>query len=178
MDELDHFPRGAVLVAHNDSSNFVRVMPFASAIITDLGTPTSHMASVCREFRVPTVVNAGDASSILQHGQEVTLLAGDEGVIVYEGIVKTLLDCTRSDSAKMEELYEFRKKRYVLRFISPLHLIDPLLENFVPEGCKTMHDILRFIHEKSVAELIEGARDGGMAAREAELDLRDLWWLT
>ncbi|RPI37739.1 MAG: hypothetical protein EHM54_02415, partial [Nitrospiraceae bacterium] len=38
MDDLDHFPRGAVLVAHNDSSNFVRIMPFASAIITDVGT--------------------------------------------------------------------------------------------------------------------------------------------
>ena len=172
MDDLDHFPRGAVLVAHYDSSNFVRVMPFASAIITDVGTPTSHMASVCREFRVPAVVNAGDASSILRHGQEVTLLADDEGnAIVYEGIVEKFLEYARSDLTKMDELYEFRKKRYVLRFISPLHLIDPLLENFVPEGCKTMHDILRFIHEKSVAELIEGARDGGQASNAVKLEL-------
>ncbi|MDH4230985.1 MAG: PEP-utilizing enzyme [Nitrospirota bacterium] len=172
MDDLDHFPRGAVLVAHHDSSNFVRVMPFVSAIITDVGTPTSHMASVCREFRIPALVNAGDASSILRHGQEVTLLADDEGnAIVYEGIVDTLIDHVRSGSAKMDELYEFRKKRYVLRFISPLNLIDPLLDNFVPEGCKTMHDILRFIHEKSVAGLIEGARDGGQASSAVKLEL-------
>jgi pyruvate,water dikinase len=98
-------------------------------------------------------------------------LADDEGAIVYEGIVEGLLDYARSGSAKMDELYEFRKKRYVLRFISPLHLIDPLLENFVPEGCKTMHDILRFIHEKSVAELIEGARDGGQASSAVKLEL-------
>jgi pyruvate,water dikinase len=172
MDDLDHFPRGAVLVAHSDSSNFVRIMPFASAIITDLGTPTSHMAALCREFRVPTVVNTGDASSILRHGQEVTVLADDEGqATVYEGIAGKLLLHERSGAMKMEELYEFRKKRFVLRFISPLHLIDPLLENFVPAGCKTMHDILRFIHEKAVTELIESARDGSRTRAALKLDL-------
>ncbi|MDD1750568.1 MAG: hypothetical protein LUO89_11925, partial [Methanothrix sp.] len=72
---------------------------------------------------------------------------------------------------RMDELYEFRKKRYVLRFISPLHLIDPLLESFVPSGCKTMHDILRFIHEKSVSELIESARDGERTRASVKLDL-------
>ena len=172
MDDLDHFPRGAVLVAHNDSSNFIRVMPFASAIITDVGTPTSHMAAICREFRVPTVVNTGDASSILSHGQEVTLLTDEDGnATVYEGIVEELLTHARSGAARMDELYEFRKKRYVLRFISPLHLIDPLLENFVPGGCKSMHDILRFIHEKSIAELIESARSGGRTKEAMKLDL-------
>src|SRR5574340_684121 len=55
---------------------------------------------------------------------------------------------------------EFRRKRYVLRYISLLNLIDPLMDNFTPEGCRTMHDILRFIHEKSVAELVSRARYG------------------
>ena len=172
MDDLGHFPRGAVLVAHNDSSNFVRVMPLASAIITDVGTLTSHMAAICREFRVPTVVNTGDASSILHHGQEVTLLTDEEGnAIVYEGVVGELLTHARAGAMRMDELYEFRKKRYILRFISPLHLIDPFLENFVPSGCKTMHDILRFIHEKSVGELIESARDGERTKAAVKLDL-------
>ena len=58
----------------------------------------------------------------------------------------------------MEELFEFRKKRYLLRYIAPLNLIDPLRDEFTPQACRTMHDILRFIHEKSVAELIEIAQ--------------------
>jgi pyruvate,water dikinase len=160
-EDLSNFPMGAVLVARHDSSDFVRVMPFAAAIITDIGTPTSHMASLCREFKVPTVVNTGEATSLLKNGEKVTLLVDDAGGMkVYAGVVRELIESAGVRSMKMEGLYEYRKRRYILRYIAPLNLVDPLLDNFVPEGCKTMHDVLRFIHEKSVAGLIEGARYG------------------
>ena len=162
MDDLNSFPRGAVLVARNDSSDFIRIMPYVSAIITDTGTPTSHMAALCREFRVPTLVNAGKATQLLRHGQDITVYADDDGTMtVYDGIARELLERAGADSRRMENVYEFRKKRYVLRYITPLNLVDPLLDNFTAEACKTVHDILRFIHEKSVAELVESARDGG-----------------
>jgi pyruvate,water dikinase len=159
-DELDHFPKGAVLVARHDSSHFVRLMPYVSAIITDTGTPTSHMASLCREFRVPAIVNAGDATSILRHGQEITVDVRDENNSVYDGIIQELAGYPYSDSPAMESVYEYRKKRYVLRYISPLNLIDPSVDDFAPEGCKTIHDILRFMHEKSIAEIVESATHG------------------
>jgi len=159
-DELGHFPKGAVLVARHDSSHFVRLMPYVSAIITDTGTPTSHMASLCREFRVPAIVNTGDATSILRHGQEITVDARDENNSVYDGIVQELVGHAYSDSPEMESVYEYRKKRYVLRYISPLNLIDPTVDDFAPEGCKTIHDILRFMHEKSITEIIDRAEHG------------------
>jgi pyruvate,water dikinase len=159
MDQIDKFPKGAVLVAGSDSSNFVRLMPYASAIITDRGTPTSHMASLSREFRVPTVVDAGNATETIRHGQEVTLYADEQGhAALYEGIVGELIASVSAKSLGMDEVFEFRKKRYVLRYVSPLNLIDPLMDDFSPEGCKTIHDVLRFIHEKSVAELVENAK--------------------
>jgi pyruvate,water dikinase len=159
MDQIDKFPKGAVLVAGSDSSSFVRLMPYASAIITDRGTPTSHMASLSREFRVPTVVDAGNATETIRHGQEVTLYADDQGnTTLYEGIVGELIQSVSAKSVGMQEVFEFRKKRYVLRYVSPLNLIDPLMDDFSPEGCKTIHDVLRFIHEKSVAELVENAK--------------------
>jgi len=155
--DLDAVPRGAILVARHDSSLFVRVMTEVSAIITDIGTPTSHMAALCREFRIPTVVNAGNATQTLAPGQVVTVQVESEGATLYQGTVRELVEGGATGSAKMEELFEFRKKRYLLRYIAPLNLIDPLRDEFTPQACRTMHDLLRFIHEKSVAELIENA---------------------
>lgn len=160
-EELGSFPKGAVLVARNDSSDFIRALTYASAIITDIGTPTSHMSSLCREFRVPTLVNTLDASKTLQHGQEITVSFDEEGhSAVYEGIDGELLARASKNTRNMDDIYEFRKKRHLLRYITPLNLIDPLMDRFTPEGCRTMHDILRFIHEKSVAELVDKARYG------------------
>ncbi len=172
-EDLADFPRGAVLVARHDSSDFVRIMPFAAAVITDIGTPTSHMASLCREFKVPTVVNTGNATSLLKEGEPVTLHVDEEGrATIYAGVVRELIASSVLASMKMESLYEYRRRRYILRYISPLNLVDPLLDNFSVEGCKTMHDILRFIHEKSVAGLIEGARYGDrMLKKQAALRL-------
>lgn len=167
--DISTVPRGAVLVAHRDSSHFVRVMTRVSAIITDIGTTTSHMATLCREFRIPTVVNAGNATQVLTQGEEITVQVNSEGATIYQGAVKQLLECAQDDAAKLEDLFEFRKKRYLLRYISPLNLVDPLKDEFTPQACRTMHDILRFIHEKSVAELIESAER--VRAGAVKLDL-------
>jgi pyruvate, water dikinase len=169
-NDLDSIPRGAILVARHDSSHFVRVMTDVSAIVTDTGTPTSHMAALCREFRIPTVVNAGNATHLLVHGQEITVSVENEGATIYQGLVRQVVEHARNSSIKMDELSEFRKKRYLLRYIAPLNLVDPLRDEFTPQACRTMHDILRFIHEKSVAELIETAQFG-VKASAVTLDL-------
>lgn len=172
--EIDGFPKGSVLVSKYDSSNFVRIMPYVSAIITEIGAPTSHMASLCREFRVPTVVNAGDATRVFEHGQEVTVAVDDNGATVYEGVRKDLLRDDGRNSLKMDELYEYRKRRYVLRHISMLNLVDPTQDNFSPEGCRTLHDIIRFMHEKAVTELVVNAGRGNEIAKKhatVKLDL-------
>jgi pyruvate, water dikinase len=170
INDLDSIPKGAILVARHDSSQFVRVMTDVSAIVTDTGTQTSHMAALCREFRIPTVVNAGNATHLLAHGQEITVQVENEGATIYQGQVRQLVEYARNNSARMEELAEFRKKRYLLRYIAPLNLVDPLRDEFTPQACKTMHDVLRFIHEKSVAELIETAQSG-VKASAVKLDL-------
>jgi pyruvate,water dikinase len=54
-----------------------------------------------------------------------------------------------------EETYEYRLLRRVLKKITPLNMVDPYDKNFTPSGCKTYHDITRFIHEKAVEELID-----------------------
>jgi pyruvate, water dikinase len=165
--DIMSLPKGAVLVATNDSSLFAASMPFVSAIITETGSQTSHMATICRELRIPTIVNLPNATQIMKTGQEVTVVSGDGNRSkIYNGILQELLTEAGQDKPRMEKVYEFRRKRYLLRYISPLHLIDPLMEEFSPERCRTLHDILRFIHEKSVAELVESAREGSAKLRK------------
>ena len=156
MEDLQNFIPGSVLVARHDSSHFIKIMPKASAIITDIGTPTSHMANIAREFQVPTIVNTGIGTSTLKHGDEITVDADDNRI--YAGIVKELLKYRITEDMILMETDEFRLLKKILRYITPLNLIDPLLESFTPEGCKTYHDIIRFIHEKAIAELVDTDR--------------------
>ena len=158
LDELAKIPKGSILVARHDSPHFVQAIPILHAIITDVGVPTSHMASICREFNIPTVVNTGTATSVLHHGQAITLQAGEGGeVVVYEGFVQSLLREERQTAAKLRELYEFRRQKYIMRYIVPLHLVNSLEQEFVPEKCRTVHDLVRFMHEKAVQALVANA---------------------
>ncbi len=166
-DDIATFPKGAVLVAAHDSSLFVKTMPYVSAIITETGSQTSHMAALCRELQIPTIVNLTKATEILKQGQDVTVVAnGGNTSVLYAGIIREMLEKAGQDKQQMESIYEYRRKRYILRYISPLHLIDPLMDEFTPERCRTLHDILRFMHEKSVAELVESARGGNTKMRK------------
>ena len=65
-EDLKDFPEGAVLVAKHTSTKFVTVMNKASAIITDVGGATGHMASLTREFQVPAILDAEIANRCYQ----------------------------------------------------------------------------------------------------------------
>lgn len=150
-EDLDAFPRGAILVSRYSSPRFARVIRKAAGIITDVGSATGHMATIAREFRVPTIVDTEVATSLLRPGQEITLDAEENKV--YDGIIRELRDYHLSEEP-IEEAYEYRLLRRVLKKISLLNLFDPTARNFVPSSCRTFHDIIRFVHEKAVEELV------------------------
>ena len=155
--DLDQFPTGAVLVAHYSLPVLARAIPRASAVITDVGSPTGHMATVAREFRIPTIVDTGSATEILKPGTLVTVDA--ERNVVYEGRIKELLHHQLLERASFETAYEFQLLRRMLKRIAPLTLVNPEDSNFTPAGCRTLHDVLRFIHEKSIQALVRIAQD-------------------
>lgn len=156
-ESLRRFPSGAVLVARYAIPLLARAIPRAGAVITDVGSPTGHMATVAREFRVPTIVDAGTATEILKPGQEITVDA--ERNVVYEGRIEGLLHHQLLERASFETSYEFQLLRRLLKRIAPLSLMDPESPNFTAQGCRTFHDVLRFIHEKSTQTLAQVAED-------------------
>lgn len=86
--DLAHFQDGAILVTGNTDPDWVPIMKRAAGIVTDHGGSTSHAAIVSRELGVPAVVGTGTATSLIRHGQEITVscASGDKGQ-VFAGLV-------------------------------------------------------------------------------------------
>ncbi len=83
---LSDFKPGEVLISETTTPDWEPVMKIAAAIVTNTGGRTSHAAIVSREFGIPAVVGAGDATEKIKAGQELTVSCaeGDVG-IVYDG---------------------------------------------------------------------------------------------
>ncbi len=155
-DELEAVPPGVVLVARTSSPRLAAAVAQAAAVITDIGTSTSHLAAIAREFRVPAIVDAGIATQILRGAGEVTVDAEEN--VVYAGCVRELVDEQLLRRATFSDTAEFRLLRRMLRKIAPLNLKNPRGPNFFAQNCQTYHDIIRFAHEKAMEELVEGHR--------------------
>lgn len=152
-EDLKDFPYGGILVARHTSPRYARIMPKAHGIITDVGSATGHMATLAREYRVPTVVDTGIATQVLEDGVEITLDAGEN--VVYWGRVDELSRFELVEEEVFEESYEYRLLKRLLKKISPLNLVDSHSDDFKPSRCRTYHDITRYSHEKAVAKLID-----------------------
>jgi pyruvate,water dikinase len=149
-DLLD-FPAGAVLISPRSSPTYVMVMARAQAIVTDAGGVTGHMASLAREFRVPTIVNAKEALQRLAPGRVVTVDATTGRI--YDGRVEPLLARQGKKEAFMTDTPVYRSLRTIAERIVPLNLVDPKSTRFSPQGCGTIHDVMRLIHELSYQEM-------------------------
>jgi pyruvate,water dikinase len=99
-EQINRFEDDSILVTGMTDPDWVPIMKRASGIVTDHGGRTSHAAIVSRELGIPAIVGTGDATEVLQDGQDVTISCaqGDRGY-VYEGI----LDFEQSDIS-LEEI--------------------------------------------------------------------------
>ncbi|NIG57542.1 phosphoenolpyruvate synthase [Chitinophaga sp. Cy-1792] len=82
------FKPGDVLVTDMTDPDWEPIMKMASAIVTNKGGRTCHAAIVAREMGIPAIVGCGNATDVLNAGQEITVSCaeGTEGVI-YKGIL-------------------------------------------------------------------------------------------
>ena len=138
-------------MAPRTSSRFVSFMDKIAAIVTDGGSATGHMALMAREFRVPTLVDTREATTLLEQGQIVTVDASNARV--YAGRVEPLLKEPIQEDPLLLNTPVYERLQEMIRHIAPLNLVDPKLENFNPRSCQTFHDIIRFAHEKSIEEM-------------------------
>jgi len=144
-DDLGRVPDRTVLVARHSSPSLAQVMGRCSAIVTEEGSPIGHMAILAREFGVPAIVGLRGAMEKLENGRKVTVDAMTlriyEGAGI-EGIQRVGKTTQLADSPAVQRL------RRIADLIVPLWLVDTASPQFAPVHCRTLHDIIRLVHEK------------------------------
>jgi pyruvate, water dikinase len=166
-EELADFPAGAVLVARQNSPRFAKIMTRAAAIVTEIGSTTGHMASLAREFGVPTLTGAEGAHA-LPSGTEVTVDATARRV--FAGRVEELLVHAARKTEQALDLHALAGVERLAARITHLNLTDPAKNSFRAKSCRTYHDVVRFCHEMAISEMFNindyrNLRERGMTFR-------------
>jgi pyruvate,water dikinase len=93
--EISRVQPGDVLVTDMTDPNWEPIMKRAAAIVTNRGGRTCHAAIIARELGIPAVVGCGDATSVLDDGELVTVSCaeGDTGN-VYQGLLEFEVNVT------------------------------------------------------------------------------------
>jgi phosphohistidine swiveling domain-containing protein len=79
-DDFHRFQSGDVLVAHTTTPIWTPLLNIASAAVTEVGGPFSHAAIVTREFGIPLVNGALDATQVLVDGMPI-VVDGSAGIV-------------------------------------------------------------------------------------------------
>jgi pyruvate,water dikinase len=169
--DLASVPDGAVLVSPTLPPDFSGIIHRLRAVVADLGSRASHFAMVAREYGLPVIVGARQATKLLPPNRVVTVDANQ--CRVYLGEVESLKSRSQRPVAAAATPFFIRLKR-VMELVSPLHLTDPDSSAFTAQGCWSFHDLVRFVHEKGMAEMFSlvGRHGRGLArARRLDTDL-------
>ncbi len=148
--DVEAIPLGSVLVTPTLPTSLARAVDRLAAVVAASGSRAGHFASVAREFGLPVVTNLPDAFEVLAQGQEVTVDA-DAGA-VYPGRLEFLLGRPKPPRTMDGSPVAARLARLV-PLIAHLSLTDPASPDFVPQKVRSLHDIVRFAHEKAVTEM-------------------------
>jgi pyruvate, water dikinase len=150
--EVEKVPAGAVLVTRRALPEYGLAVGRAAAVVCEMGSATSHLATVLREAGIPAIFGAREAVDRLAEGETVTVDAYYGNV--YPGRREELLKAPPED-AILHQSRAWRTLERILKHVTPLNLLDPRSETFRPEACETYHDITRFAHEKAMTELFQ-----------------------
>ncbi len=162
-------PRNSVLFLRRASPEIVKFLPRVCGVVAQWGNVTGHAATVLREFQVPSVFLVENIFERIRHGEEVSLDATARKV--YRGAFW---------EARSVELSERggeggKAKGPIAEKILTLTLLDPAGHSFRPSGCKSVHDVLRYAHEKAVAAMFQvndlEMEKTGHAARQIKMEV-------
>ena len=151
------FPKGAVLAVDEPWPRWAALMGNAAAVVSRKGTMAGHLATVAREFGVPALFDLGQAADALENQALVTVDV--DSLAIYRGEFGTIGGNGQARRNLMVGSPVHRTLQRIMKHVSPLSLLNPDSPQFKLENVRTMHDITRFCHEKSVKEMFQFGRD-------------------
>ncbi len=159
-------PAGSVVVTTTLRPALSQFLDRVVGVIAESGSRASHFSSVARERNIPVLVGSGIS---LEENQVVTVDAASGRI--FNGCVNAVLHIGSLNPNK-----DFPQEKYVglASHITHLHLTDPDSDNFTPSHCQSMHDIVRFCHEKSVQEMFRLIGRKGRGLGKAQKLVTDL----
>jgi pyruvate,water dikinase len=148
-DDFHGVPDGAVLLVAQATPEIAAVLPSVAAVVAERGNAAGHAATLIREFRLPAVFGMVVPRDAAADGATVSLDAG--GCRLYAGAA-----WTPAKGGPRRHALPARARRepdVVHERILALNLVDPLAASFRASRCRSVHDIVRFAHERAVAAM-------------------------
>lgn len=155
--DLSGVPVGAVLVVDCLTPALARCIDRVAAVAARSGSRASHFASVAREARVPVVSGLENLRARLPEGLLVTVDGGAGRILGGCPAALQQAPARRRDEEQRRLSDSFAA---LARQTCHLRLTDPEAPDFAPESCRSLHDLVRYCHEKAVAEM------SGLAGQE------------
>lgn len=152
-------PEPVILVMHQSFVDAVNVLGLVAAVLVDLGSPADHLACVAREQKIPMICGLNNAGTTLTEGQWLTV-DGSHGR-VYAALADEIAAATNSWQQAVTAIHPRTipplppLQRELREQITTLHLTDAYGPTFSIMECRSLHDIIRFVHEKGVLAMFE-----------------------
>ncbi len=147
--EIHPIPKGSILVVNLPTPDLAPLLPSAAALLASGGSAVGHLATLVREFGIPSIFQLGNATRRMAEGQMVSVNAtkrkiyeGSRWPGIRERVLSRLTSAEKSSG--IGPLHDL---------VLALHLTDPFAPSFKPKNCTSIHDVIRFIHEMAVRQM-------------------------
>jgi pyruvate,water dikinase len=142
-EALRKTPFGAIVIVRRASPDIIGVLPRIAGLVAERGNMTGHAATLLREFKIPSVFQMENVFAQVRNGDSLSLDAVQPGL--FRGALWPPAP-VRADSEERPQ----EKSDPLSRRLLTLHLLDTNTFRFRPGGCRSVHDVIRYCHEKGV----------------------------
>lgn len=160
-EDISKIPKGSIVVAGGLYPGLTAAISNLGGVISREGSAASHFATIARESSLPLIINVSHAD-VFSDGQLVTM-DGNRGII-HDGKAEP-----RMLFSHKKKTWLTRKMKKVLEHVSTLNLKDAESEDFIPQNCLSMHDLIRFTHEMGVREMFALADRKGRGLQQSKV---------